>query len=187
MKIRALFGTPRLPAAAGLLAHAATSAYLWPEQLGTPGPIPALLAQLRGLAVEALAATRDCPPATRAVTRLQFALSPPLADLVDPADLHTEALRLDERDPFARGERDEVLTRLFPLLLNTHPALALPQLYRSLTDNWEHAMALLEQAAGTITDTLGPDAAPILHAAIRRGVACASGDGEVPAELDGVA
>ncbi|MCO1575681.1 ATP-binding protein [Crossiella sp. SN42] len=164
-RLRELFGTPRLPAAAGLIAYLAESH------------------DLRGLAVEAVAAARASPPATGAVALLQFARCPALADLVDPAELHAEALRLDPRDPLVRVERDEVLTRLFPVLLGTHPALALGYLYQALTDNWDHAMALLEHAAVPITSTLGPGAAGVLHERLRLAVACV---GEVPGELDGV-
>ncbi|MGW0521313.1 hypothetical protein [Crossiella sp. NPDC003009] len=164
-RLRELFGTPRLPAAAGLIAYLAESH------------------DLRGLAVEAVAAAHTSSPAIRVVTLLQFARCPAVADLVDPAELHAEALRLDPRDPLVRVERDEVLTRLFPVLLGTDPALALGHLYQALTDNWDHAMALLEHAAVPITATLGPGAAGVLHERLRLAVACV---GEVPGELDGV-
>ncbi|WHT16553.1 ATP-binding protein [Crossiella sp. CA-258035] len=164
-RLRELFGTPRLPAAAGLIAYLAESH------------------DLRGLAVEAVAAARASSPATGVVALLQFARCPALADLVDPAELHAEALQLDPRDPLVRVERDEVLTRLFPVLLGAHPALALGHLYQALTDNWDHAMALLEHAAVPITAALGPGAAGVLHEQLRLAVACV---GEVPGELDGV-
>jgi len=132
-RIRSLLDGPQLPAAAALAALAA-------EMSATDD------ARIRDLCAEIVAVTERSSPATRVATLLRFAISPALSGLVDPADLLAETLRLDTL-PWERADREEVITRLFPVFLAKRPEIALRLLYDAVEENWDHAMALLEHGA----------------------------------------
>ncbi|MGW6905688.1 hypothetical protein [Streptomyces sp. NPDC054940] len=170
-RVRTLLSGERLPAAAGLVAFAA-------EHLPQDE-------RIRELADDIVSATADRTPATRAVTLAELAVCPALAGAVDPVDLMTQTLRLPVR-PTERWVPGEVLAKLFPTLVTRHPAAALRLLYDCLAESWEAAMTQLEYAAAPLIDTLGTDAAELLHGSIRRALECASLDGTVPPAVDGV-
>lgn len=168
-RIRGVLDGLQLPAAAALVAFAAKMS-------------PAGDAGIRDLCGEIITATENSSLATRAATLLHFAISPALSDLVDPAELFAEALRL----PTRWVDNEEVINGLFPVLLTKQPKIALRLLYNAVEQNWDHAMALLEHGAKAIVNALGTDAATILHGAIRRALECTSSDGTAPVVVDGV-
>ncbi|MFD9012050.1 AAA family ATPase [Streptomyces sp. NPDC059552] len=142
--------------------------------------------QLRSLAAEVIAATARTTPMTRVDALARLALSPALADLVDPADVLRETTRPGVRTTGQPWVHGQVRLLLFPALLTRSPAVALRQFHDALADSWEDAMALLEHAADEILDALGPDAVTILHTAIRRALSCTSPDGAAPESVDGL-
>jgi hypothetical protein len=170
-RVRTLLSGERLPAAAGLVALAAEHL---PED-----------ARIRELADDIVSATADRTPATRAVTLAELAACPALAGAIDPVELMSQTVRLPVL-PTERWVPDEVLAKLFPVLLTRHPAVALRLLYDCLAQSWESAMVQLEYAAEPLVDALGTDAAELLHGSIRRALECTSLDGTVPPAVDGV-
>ncbi|WP_030385390.1 hypothetical protein [Streptomyces sp. NRRL S-241] len=142
--------------------------------------------QLRSLAAEVIAATARTSPMTRVDALARLALSPALADLVDPADVLRETTRPGVRTTGQPWVHGQVRLLLFPALLTRYPAVALRQFHDAVADSWEDAMALLEHAADEILDALGPDAVTILHTAIRRALSCTSPDGAAPESVDGL-
>jgi len=161
----------RLPAAAGLVALVAD---IWPNNV-----------HIGRLAAEIIAASEG-REAQRVVTLLQLARSPVLGNLVDPVGLLSEAQHLPD-DPYARLERVETMTGLFPVLVGLRsPAIALRLLHDCVREDWSTAMALLEHAARPLVETLGVNIADRLLDAIQRALACMSPDDTPPAEIDGV-
>jgi hypothetical protein len=171
-RLRSLLDGPRLPAAAALAAFAAQKAIGRSEEI-------------RDLCASIHAAARNCPPATRVVTLLPFAVSPVHSGRVDAADLLAETLRLG-RSPLERVEYDEVLAGLFPVLLVQYPASALRLLHEAVEENWDRAMALLEHGAEALVNALGASVAELLHAAIVQALECTSLDAAAPPVVDGV-
>jgi hypothetical protein len=170
-RVRNLLPGDRLPAAAGLVAFAAD---LWPNN-----------DRIRRLAAEIVAASEG-REAQRVVTLLQLATSPVLGELVDQVGLLADAQRLPD-DPFTRVEKDETVTKLFPVLVKLHPpTVALRLLHDSVVENWSRAMALLDHAAEPLVTALGADIVDRLTEAIRRALACVAPDDTAPAEIDGV-
>jgi hypothetical protein len=171
-RLHDLLDGPRLPAAASLAALAAQK------------PIGRSL-EIRDLCTDIHAATQDCPPATRVVTLLPFAVSPGHTGMVDAAALLAETRTLG-KSPWERIEYDEVLAGLFPVLLVRYPADALRVLYDAVEENWDRAMALLEHSAATLVDALGVGTAELLHGTIVRALECTSRDAAAPPAVDGV-
>jgi hypothetical protein len=170
-RVRDLLPGNRLPAAAGLVAFAA---------VGSQDN-----ERLQQLAAEVIAASEG-RTAQRLVTLLQFATSPVLGELIDPVKLLSEAQQLPDQ-PFTEVEKDETVTRLFPILLKLQPpTVTLRLLHESVLENWSRAMALLEHAAEPIVATLGADISDRLINAIVRAMTCASLAETTPAEIDGV-
>ncbi|MET9679948.1 hypothetical protein [Streptomyces coeruleorubidus] len=173
-RVRPLLGSPRLPAVAALVTRAA-------EIHGAGHPAVATLC------ADVVAAAERAEPAQHVVTLLQLARSPATACLVDAENLLERTLALSDSAPWERVERDEVLRELFAILLGRSPGTALRLLYDRTADGWAMVTAMLENAATPLLDALGPDAALLLHRALRRAVACVSPRGrtDVPS-IDGV-
>ncbi|MFI8393078.1 hypothetical protein [Streptomyces sp. NPDC085540] len=171
-RLRELLDKPQLPAAAELLAYAAE---VRPDQ--RPG--------IRELAAEVTARAGD-GSATGVEALSVLACSPSLGDLVDPVRL------LHATDRCVLGSPDEswipgvVTARLFPVLLERAPAVALHKFYEIASTNWSFATGLLEHAAELLTDALGADAAVAVCSAAARGLACTSPEGSAPDVVDGV-
>ncbi|MFF0513255.1 hypothetical protein [Streptomyces sp. NPDC004250] len=171
-RIRELLDKLRFPAAAELLAYAAE---VRTDQ--RPG--------IRELAAEAAARADD-----RSVTGVEalsvLASSPSLGELVDPVRL------LHAIDRCVPGSPDEnwipgvVTARLFPVLLERAPAVALHKFYEIASTNWSFATGLLEHATEPLTAAFGADAATAVCSAAARGFACTSPEGTAPDVVDGV-
>ncbi|WP_068016152.1 tetratricopeptide repeat protein [Nocardia mexicana] len=170
--MRSLMTPNRLPAVAGLLAHL----------VEMPGAERLLI---RDLSTEVVARAGDQLPGNRIAALLPFAESERLADLAEPVELSTLALRSKVYSGL-RGPCVDALARLFPVLLARAPAVALRQLYDALPDDWALAMAQLESGARPLVDILGPDAVAVLHAAIQRGESVVRGAGQPLSLVDGV-
>jgi hypothetical protein len=141
---------------------------------------------IRDLSVLVIERARDQTPAARLDTLAQLAGLRGLVDLVDPVELLNEAEHCVLRHPHEHWVPDNVIARLFPVLITHHPDVALRTLYKAVSTRWEFAMSLLEHAARVIVDILGPTATTTLASAVRRGLACTSNDETVPDVVDGV-
>ncbi|MEU2738211.1 ATP-binding protein [Streptomyces sp. NPDC007095] len=171
-RLRKLLDAGTLPAAAELLAFAAD---VRPENRHT----------LRELATEVIAKAGD-GSALGVDALAALAVSPVLGDLVDPVGLLREAERCDPRYPFYEWIPRHVVVRLFPVLLERAPAVALRKFYESASGDWSSAMWLLEHAPDALLKALGTGAAATLGSAIDRGLACTSPEGVAPDVVDGV-
>ncbi|WP_089100190.1 ATP-binding protein [Streptomyces hyaluromycini] len=171
-RLREMLDEGPLPAAAGLLAFAGEA-----RQENRH--------ELRELAAAVIARARD-GSATGLDTLAILAESPLLGDLVDPVALLHEA----ERCEFAwAGETwipHDVVARLFPVLLERAPAVAMRTFYEVTSSDWPFAMSMLEHAPDVLIGTLDTDAVAVLGAAIAQGLACTSPEGVAPDVVDGV-
>lgn len=171
LRLQSLLDGPRLPAAAELVALAAKLAPRHPS--------------LRELCSAVIAASRTRPPMARIIALLPMAASSIFTELIDPAELLADIQGLG-RLPSQAVDRDEIITKLFPILLAKTPDIAIKLLYNTVEESWSHAMALLEHGAEEILDVMGTDAATALHTAIIRAVECTSPDGTTVLDVDGV-
>ncbi|MEV6593153.1 hypothetical protein [Streptomyces acidicola] len=171
-RIRKMLTDGPLPAAADLLVFAAEAR-------------PEHERELRELGEEVVAAADD--GSVFGVEALAtVAASPLLGDLVDPVDTLREADRCVPRYPAEHWIPGEVVARLFPVLLERAPEVALRRFYDLAWTNWSFAMSLLERAPDAVMDALDTDAAATLGSAIARGLACTSPTGTEPDVVDGV-
>ncbi|NUK85228.1 ATP-binding protein [Streptomyces lunaelactis] len=171
-RLRGLLDTGPLPAAAELVAFAAEAR---PENRH----------ELRELAVEIIARARD-GSAIGVDALAVLAASPALGDLVDPVGLVNEAERCTFGWPGEHWIPGDVVARLFPVLLERAPAVALRRFYEVASANWSFAMSLLEHAADALIDAMDTDLAATLGSAMARGLACTSPEGTAPDAVDGV-
>ncbi|CAM5328871.1 ATP-binding protein [Streptomyces avidinii] len=147
---------------------------------------PSAGGQLRTLASDVIAAAARTSPGIRIDALARLALSPALADLVDPADVLRETTRPGVRTTGQPWVRGHVRHLLFPALLTRSPAVALRQFHEAVADSWEEVAALLEHGAAEVVEALGPDVVTILHTVIRRALSCTSPDGSAPESVDGL-
>ncbi|MFI6722804.1 hypothetical protein [Streptomyces atratus] len=115
-----------------------------------------------------------------------LAASPLLGDLVDPVALLREASRCTFSWPGENWIPGDVVARLFPVLLERAPSVALRKFYEVTSKNWSFAMSLLEHAPDAVIEALDADAPATLGSAIARGLACTSAEGRAPDVVDGV-
>ncbi|MET7892012.1 hypothetical protein [Streptomyces mirabilis] len=172
-RLRKLLDAGTLPAAAELLAFAAETR---PENRH----------KIRELAAEVVTKAWEEGSAIGVDALAALAVSPVLGDLVDPVGLLTEAERCVVRLPLDAWIPNDVVARLFPVLLERAPAVALCKFYEVASKRWSFAMMLLERASDALIEALGADVAATLGSAIARGLACTSPEGEVPDVVDGV-
>ncbi|MCX4773798.1 hypothetical protein [Streptomyces sp. NBC_01285] len=171
-RLRKLLDAGTLPAAAELLAFATE---VRPEHRH----------RIRELATEVIAKAGD-GSALGVDALAALAVSPVLGDLVDPVRLLHEAEHCDVGIPVYAWIPRYVTARLFPVLLERTPAVALRKLYEAASSNWASAMWLLEHAPDAVLKALGAGAAATLGSAIARGLACTSPEGVAPDVVDGV-
>jgi energy-coupling factor transporter ATP-binding protein EcfA2 len=171
-RIRKMLDDGPIPAAADLLVYAAD---VRPEHER----------ELRELGEEAVA-TADDGSALGADALATLAASPLLGDLVDPVALLAEVDTCTFGWPGERWIPRNVVARLFPVLLERAPAVALHKFYEVASKDWSFAMSLLEHAPDAVMDALDTDAAATLGSAIARGLACTSPTGTAPDVVDGV-
>ncbi|WP_411071030.1 hypothetical protein [Streptomyces sp. cmx-4-25] len=171
-RLRGLLKDGPLPAAAELLAFGAE---VKPENR----------AELRELAGEIVAKARDGSAiGVDALTVL--ATSPGLGDLVDPVGLLREADHCRLGWPGEHWIPADAVARLFPVLLERAPAVALRRFYTTVSTDWSFGTALLQHAPDALLRALGADAVAVLGSAVVRGLACVSPDGTAPEVVDGV-
>jgi hypothetical protein len=172
-RLRKLLDTGPLPAAAELLAFAAEAR-------------PENRPELRELAAEAVTKAREDGSATGVDALAALAASPVLGDLVDPVGLLREAERCEVPLPLHAWIPNDVVARLFPVLLERTPTVALRKFYQVASERWSFAMMLLEHAPDVLIEALGAGAAATLGSAVARGLACTSPEGAAPDVVDGV-
>ncbi|KOX20748.1 MULTISPECIES: ATP-binding protein [unclassified Streptomyces] len=171
-RLRGLLENGPLPAAAELLAFGAEAR-------------PENRAELRELAGEVAAKARDGSAiGVDALTVL--AASPGIGDLVDPVGLLHEAERCRTGWPGEHWIPADAVARLFPVLLERAPAVALRRFYETVSTDWPFGMSLLQHAPDALIEALGTDAVAVLGSAVARGLACVSPDGPAPEVVDGV-
>ncbi|MFD4690145.1 hypothetical protein [Streptomyces sp. NPDC058463] len=171
-RLRGLLSTGPLPAAAGLVAFAAEAR---PENRD----------EIRALAAEVVAKARD-GSATGVDALAVLVASPVLGDLVDPVGLLHEAERCTFGWPGEHWIPADVVVRLFPVLLERAPTVALRRFYGVVSADWAFAMELLERGADALIDALDTDLAATFGSAMARALACTSPDGTAPDVVDGV-
>ncbi|RSN50762.1 hypothetical protein DMH12_24155 [Streptomyces sp. WAC 04229] len=171
-RLRGMLDDGPLPAAAGLLAFAGEAR---PENRH----------ELRELAAEVIARTRD-GSAIGLDTLAILAQSPVLGDLVDPVAVLHETERCKLAWAGETWIPHDVVARLFPVLLERAPSVAMRTFYDVTSSDWSYAMSMLEHAADALIGELGADAVAVLGAAIARGLACTSPEGMAPDVVDGV-
>ncbi|MEU6955906.1 hypothetical protein [Streptomyces sp. NPDC045714] len=171
-RLRGMLDDGPLPAAAGLLGFAGEAR-------------PENRRELRELAAAVIARARD-GSAIGLDTLTILAESPVLGDLVDPVALLHEAARCELTWPGERWVSHDVVARLFPVLLERAPTIALRKFYEVISSDWPLAMSMLEQAPDALTSALDADAVTVLGVAIAQGLACTSPEGMAPQVVDGV-
>ncbi|MFF1276075.1 hypothetical protein ACFVZC_22160 [Streptomyces marokkonensis] len=171
-RVRTMLVDGPLPAAADLLVFAAE---VRPEHER----------ELRELGEEVVATAGD-GSALGVDALATLAASPLLGDLVDPVDLLHEAGRCTLGWPGEEWIPADAVVRLFPVLLERAPGVALRRFYDVASTDWSFAMALLERAPDAVTGALGTGAAATLGSAVARGLACTSPTGAAPDVVDGV-
>ncbi|MEU9746537.1 hypothetical protein [Streptomyces niveus] len=105
---------------------------------------------------------------------------------MDPVGLLREAERCAFHWPGETWIPNDAVARLFPVLLERTPAVALRKFYETASDNWSLAIRLLEHAPDALLDVLGADPAATLGSVVARGLTCTSPDGVAPDVVDGV-
>lgn len=162
----------KLPAAAGLVAFAAEIR-------------PDCRSDLHRVAAHVIAATADATAGRRVDTLASMVAAPGLEALIDPVELMHEAERCVP-DHLERWVPGNAQARIFPVLLAQLPTAALLKLYRTLSQDWEAAMELLERAVTSPALDLNVGTVPELAAAIRRGMHCVTDGVMVLDTVDGV-
>ncbi|MDV9174462.1 hypothetical protein R6V09_30690 [Streptomyces sp. W16] len=171
-RLREMVDEGPLPAAAGLLAFAGE---VRPENRH----------ELRELAAAVIARARD-GSAIGLDTLAILVESPVLGDLVDPVALLHEADRCELAWAGETWIPHDVVARLFPVLLERAPTVAMHRFYEVTSSDWSFAMSMLEHAADALIGALDADAVAVLGAAITQGLACTSPEGMAPDVVDGV-
>lgn len=162
-RLRAVIDGPELPAAAELTAWAANQ-------------LPEYIGEIDAFCADIIAATERCPAPTRVVTLVPLAA----AGRFDTAELLMEILRLAE-SPWERLERYEALMKLFPVLIDRAPRLALRELYAATGHG-----AARERRRDPRRDARHRRRVDELQSAVERGLACTSLGTPAPPILDGV-
>lgn len=170
--IRLALNTPRLPAAAAVVALA-VDLDRFPEDVA------------KHLCDEVIAAARNSSPDSHGLALLQLISAPSVADLVDVPALVEEVLQLRSQCEGHLGDAP-LLKQLFPALVTHRPVDALRML-SDAADAWSDAVALLEYAAPILVQSGGTGVPGELHQAIVRALECSLPPGATPPDVvDGV-
>ena len=76
------------------------------------------------------------------------------------------------------------MARLFPVLLERAPTVAMRRFYEVTSSDWSFAMSMLEHAPDALIGALDADTVAVLGAAITQGLACTSPEGMAPDVVD---
>ncbi|MGW0628745.1 hypothetical protein [Streptomyces sp. NPDC002758] len=171
-RVRGMLDEGPLPAAAELLVFAAEAR-------------PEHRRELRELGAMVIAKAGD-GSALGADTLASLVASPLLGDLVNPVALLNQAEHCTFGWPGEHWIPRDVVARLFPVLLEREPNVALRKFYEVASTDWGFAMSLLKNGPDVLIAALDADVAGILASAVARGLACTSADDAAPEVVDGV-